>query len=132
MELKDYFENAKGWGVLATADSNGKVDAAIYARPHFLEDGSIAFIMADRLTHKNLTSNPHAAYLFMEKEEGYVGKRLYLTMTGEEHDQEKIVAFMKERSYSYKKDYERKVRFFVTFRIDKVLPLIGDKEEDEK
>lgn len=33
--LKFYFENTKGTGVLATADSDGKVDAAIYSRPHF-------------------------------------------------------------------------------------------------
>lgn len=33
MGLKDYFENTKGVGVLATADNNGKVDAAVYAGP---------------------------------------------------------------------------------------------------
>ena len=35
-KLKAYFESTKGTGILATADSNGKVDAAIYSRPHFL------------------------------------------------------------------------------------------------
>ncbi len=35
MNLSDYFDNTKGYGVLATADSSGKVDAAVYARPHF-------------------------------------------------------------------------------------------------
>ena len=67
MNLKGYFENTKGGGVLATADSDGKVDAAVYARPHFMEDGTIAMIMRDRLTHHNLQSNSHAAYLFHEK-----------------------------------------------------------------
>ena len=38
MNLKTYFEDTEGTGVLATADSNGKVDTAIYARPHFMED----------------------------------------------------------------------------------------------
>lgn len=33
MGLRDYFENAKGTGVLATADADGKVDVAIYSRP---------------------------------------------------------------------------------------------------
>jgi hypothetical protein len=37
MNLKDYFENAKGLGVLATADADGKVNWAVYARPHFLD-----------------------------------------------------------------------------------------------
>jgi hypothetical protein len=41
--LKEYFESTKGSGVLASADSSGKVDAAIYSRPHFVEEGSLAF-----------------------------------------------------------------------------------------
>jgi hypothetical protein len=54
MDLKEYFNDTKGVGVLATSDADGKVDAAIYARPHFMEDGTLAVIMRDRLTHHNL------------------------------------------------------------------------------
>ena len=78
MELSEYFEKTNGHGVLATADSSGNVDVAIYARPHFMDDDTIAFIMANRLTHANLQSNPHAAYLFIESGTGYRGKRLFL------------------------------------------------------
>ena len=73
MELKDYFEKTTGTGVLSTADSSGHVDAAIYSRPHFIEGETLAFIMPDRLTHHNLQSNDHAAYLFMEDGPGYKG-----------------------------------------------------------
>jgi hypothetical protein len=45
--------------VLATADGDGKVNSSVYARPHMMEDGSLAFIMRDRLTLKNIQSNPH-------------------------------------------------------------------------
>jgi hypothetical protein len=79
MKLSEYFEKTKGRGVISTADSSGRLTAAIYARPHFVDEGTVAFIMADRLTHKNLESNPHAVYLFMESGEKYAGKRLYLT-----------------------------------------------------
>ena len=41
MELKEYFENIKGLGVMSTADSNGKVNSAVYSRPHFMKDGSL-------------------------------------------------------------------------------------------
>jgi hypothetical protein len=58
MKLKEYFAVTKGRGVLATSDSEGRVDAAVYARPHILDGETIAFIMADRLTHQNLQSNP--------------------------------------------------------------------------
>lgn len=76
--LQEYFESTEGLGVLATADSSGKVDAAIYSRPHFLEEGTMAFIMRDRLTHHNLQSNPSATFLFIEERAGYNGKRLFL------------------------------------------------------
>jgi hypothetical protein len=71
MDLKTYFENTSGLGILSTADYSGQVDAAVYSRPHFMDDGTVAFIMRDRLTHNNLQSNPHAAYLFKEDGEGY-------------------------------------------------------------
>ena len=122
MDLKEYFEHAKGMGVLATADSSGKVDAAIYARPHFLEDGKIAFIMRDRLTHHNLQSNPHATYLFVEDGPGYNGKRLFLTKVREEQDTE-LLQSVRRRQYLNEKD---EAKFLVFFKVDKELPLIGD------
>jgi hypothetical protein len=72
-------------GVLATADREGLVNAAIYARSHVIDETNIALIMSDRLSHLNLKSNPRALYLFKE-EGGYQGRRLYLTKTKEEKD----------------------------------------------
>ena len=66
MDLKQYFKETEGTGVLATSDVMGNVDAAIYARPHFMEDGTVALIMKDRLSHANLQSNPRATFLFTE------------------------------------------------------------------
>ncbi len=125
MELKEYFESTKGIGVLSTADKDGKVNAAVYARPHFLEDGSVAFIMRDRLTHLNIQSNPHAAYLFVEDGPGYKGKRLYLTKVREEEDGE-LIDSLRRRSY---KDDKDKKRFLVLFKLDDTLPLLGPGEE---
>ena len=78
MNLGEYFDNAKGHGVLATADADGKVNAAMYARPYFADHKTAVFIMAERLTHANLKTNPWATYLFIESGPGYSGKRLYL------------------------------------------------------
>jgi hypothetical protein len=122
MQLREYFDHTTGRGVLATADSEGKVDAAVYAKPHFMDDETIAFIMADRLTHQNLQSNPHAAYLFMESGEKYVGKRLYLSKIKETQDSAEIDKVLR------KKEYREAAKYLVYFHIDKVLPLIGDSE----
>jgi hypothetical protein len=126
MQLSEYFERTKGRGIMSTADSTGHLTAAVYAKPHFLEDDSIAFIMADRLTHQNLQSNPHAVYLFMESGEGYDGKRLYLTKTKEEKNSPLIDQIQRRERCG--EEYQKKDRFLVYFTIDQALPLIGDKE----
>lgn len=123
MELKSYFANAVGLGILSTADEDGKVDAAVYSRPHVLEDGTIAFIMRDRLTHHNLRSNPHAAYLFKENGPGYNGTRLFLTKVREEKESQRLYE-LRRKSYPEDKD-RREVKYLVFFRVDKALPLIG-------
>jgi hypothetical protein len=85
MKLSEYFEKEEGVGVLATADGHGMVDAALYGRPHFFDEETVAFIAAEKLTQANLQSNPHAVYLF--KVVGrYEGRRLYLTKIREEKD----------------------------------------------
>jgi hypothetical protein len=128
MNLSEYFEKATGMGILATADSAGAVDAAVYAKPHFIDEETVAFIMADRLTHHNVQQNPRAAYLFREAGEKYVGKRLYLRRTKEIQDT-KLVSEMRRKKYpEIVGKYGDENKFVVYFKIDKVLPLVGDKE----
>ncbi|HOP84994.1 MAG TPA: pyridoxamine 5'-phosphate oxidase family protein, partial [Syntrophorhabdaceae bacterium] len=126
MKLNDYFEQKKGIGILATADAKGIVNVAIYSRPHFIDEETIAFIMADRLTHKNLETNPYAAFLFKEDGENYVGKRLYLTKIKEEANSPLIETLRRKKTYKMQQSYERETKYLVYFHIDKVLPLIGD------
>jgi len=128
MKLSQYFEKTKGRGVIATSDSKGKVGTAVYGRPHFINEKTIAFIMADRLMHKNLQSNPHAAYLFMESGERYVGKRLYLTKIKEVKDRALIDKIRRKESCPVYTVYKNTIKYLVYFRINKVLPLIGDKK----
>jgi hypothetical protein len=124
MDLKSYFEGTKGLGVLSTADGDGNVDSAVYARPHVMKDGTLALIMRDRLSHHNLLSNPRAAYLFKEEGPGYKGKRFFLTKVGEEQDTEKIDQ-LRRRLYAEDQEGQKEAEFLVYFRIDKELPLIG-------
>ena len=100
MELKRYFEGAKGTGIIATADSNGKVNMAVYSKPHFMDNGEIAFIMTDKLTHNNLMTNGSAAYLFKEEGEGHKGKRLYITKLREEKDSELLHSIRSRKHHS--------------------------------
>ena len=125
MNLSDYFDQTKGLGVLATADAMGKVNAAVYARPYFTDDTTAVFIMAERLTHENVQSNPWAAYLFMETGEGYTGKRLYLKKMKEEQNEQLVKDICRKCDYSY---YDIHTLYVVYFNVEKILPLIGDSK----
>lgn len=125
MDLHEYFESKTGIGVLSTADSQGRVDSAIYARPHVLEDGLLAFIMSERLSHKNVQSNPHAVYLFKEIGPGWKGKRLFLTKVREEQDTE-LLQTLRRRKYSPEEETEMKPLHLVFFQLDHERPLVGN------
>ena len=128
MKLSEYFEKTDGHGVIATADSKGKVGAAVYARPHFINEKTVAFVMADRLMHKNLQSNPHASYLFVESNREDEGKRIYLTKTKEEADRKLVDQMLRKNVCPVDEGYIKGKRYLVYFKIDKVLPLVGVRE----
>ena len=101
-------------------DHDGNVNAAVYSRPNFLDEKTVAFIMPDRLTHANLGSNPKAVYLFVEQGTKSRGKRLYLNKTSEEKNSETIDRLRRSSHGDPAEDH-----FLVVFRIERVLPLIG-------
>ena len=123
MTLEQFFESRKGTGVLATSGKDGKADIAIYATPHVVSPKKIALIMRDRLSYRNVTANPKAAYMFLEDKPGHKGLRLYLTRTGEEPDKDKILA-MRKRSKPLAKGGPLHL---VYFRVDKAREIVGDK-----
>jgi len=128
MDLKTYLEATKGLGVLSTANDQGHVNAAIYARPHVMEDGSLAFIMRDRLSHHNLQSNPGAAFLFREEAPGYKGIRLHLKKIREEHDTPLVKDLCRRCKIKDDTDVNR---YLVFFQVEKRLPLVGAGESPE-
>jgi hypothetical protein len=123
MDLRSYFQNNPGRGILATANANGEVDQAVYSGPYFLEDGSLAFIMAEHLTYENLKQNPHACFMFIEAGGWFSGRRLYLTMTGEKKGKAIVDKICARCAYWFHGDISK--AHVGVFRIDKVLPLVG-------
>ena len=129
MTLKEYFNNTRGTGVLATADNEGRTDAAIYSRPHIMDDGSLAFIMRERLSFNNLQSNPYATFLFMEHAAHLKGIRLFMKKTGEDTNEE-LISSMTRRNLSPEKDKAVGPKHIVYFNLEKALELVGGKEID--
>ena len=124
MELKEYFEQKHGFGVLSTSDAEGQVNSAVYSRPVSYDNSSIAFIMTNRKTYANIQQNPKAAYLFVEDGSGYKGKRLSLTKTKETEDPE-LIESLRRRFYSDKQEQTMSPLHLVYFRVDNERPLVG-------
>jgi hypothetical protein len=124
MTLKEYFDEKKGVGVMATSNAEGKVDTAIYSSPHVFDDGTLAFIMRERLTHLNVQSNPYGSYIFIEEGMGRKGLRVFLKKFKEDSNPD-LIAAMTRRYLTPEEDREKGPKFLVYFRVEKILPLIG-------
>ncbi len=127
MELENYFTDAGGKGIISTSDKDGRINTAVYARPHFMEDGQVAFIMPVRQTHKNLLENPHAAYTFLEYGTRIAGRRLRLTMVKEEKNCELIDELRRRKNYTSCGEEDTESRYLVYFKVDEVNLLLGSK-----
>ncbi len=127
MSLKEYFEDTKGMGILATSDNKGFIDTAVYGRPHFIDENNCIFLMADKLSHANVQDNSKASYAFIQKEGHYTGKRLYLTKT-KEADDSALVEELRSKKHGCQCDKDKKT-FVVYFKVDSVRPLVGDSSE---
>ncbi|MGC9518437.1 MAG: pyridoxamine 5'-phosphate oxidase family protein [Desulfuromonadaceae bacterium] len=120
-QLAEYFKTTTGTSILSTADAEGVVNSAVYARPRFFPDGRVAFIMLDHLSHANLQSNPRAAYLFIEDGKGYEGVRLHLKKVTEEQNTERVKECLEERG---KGKFFNQTCFLVFFEIERIMPLV--------
>ena len=123
MNLKEYFENTEGLGILSTADVEGNIDSAIYATPHVMDEETVAFIMRPRLSFENVQQNPKAAYLYIEKGPGYQGRRLYLEKTSEEKNPEYINQL---RRSAHGDSGGEETATLVYFKVVRIRPLVGD------
>lgn len=129
MTLKEYLENRSGISIISSADAYCMVSSAVYSKPHVFDDGTIAFVMRRRLTHENLKSNPYASYMFIEDGPGYKGIRLFIKKIKEDTDDE-IIEQMTRKGLTMEDDRLKGPKYLVHFRVDKILPLIGDTETD--
>ncbi|MCF7972967.1 MAG: pyridoxamine 5'-phosphate oxidase family protein [Phycisphaerae bacterium] len=122
MELTQYFETTNGYGALATSNKDGDVNVAIYAKPHMIDENTIAFIMRNRRSYANLQTNPKAAYLYIEKDGGYLGKRLHLTKIREDKDSKLVDTVRRKQRTHTGPDSDSTL---VYFTIDEIRPSMG-------
>jgi len=123
MDLAALFQNY-GIGVLATADREGHVNTAVYARPHFINETTLVWGMTDGRTWRNLSQNPHASYLFRESGHGFSGVRLDLDLLRTEEEGELLEQIRRNTSEVVGPGAGESVTHAAWFRVVKVRPLV--------
>lgn len=126
MDLNQYFNEHDGVGVLSTADRDGRVNSAIFARPYVDESGTIIFVAARHRSLENLQANPSASFLFKEQGSGYKGLRLDLKLSSIIDNSEKIDKFRKENSGALYERYRDVDAVLALFELEAQRPLVGD------
>lgn len=122
MDYQEYFKNAGGRGFLATSNSQGNVNLAIYSAPKIQDDGTFAFGMTDRLTHANISQNPNAIYAYSTSP--YSGTRFYLEKVKEETEGALIEQIRKEADKHVHPGVGNLVKYVVYFKVTKSIPLV--------
>jgi hypothetical protein len=123
MKLAELFP-AAGKGVIATASAAGVVNTAVYARPHVIDDETLAWGMTDGRSYRNLKENPHASYLYMAPVSGFSGWRLNLELKEIEDSGDMLEKIRKSTSEIVGPEAGMMIRHVGYFRVTEVRPLI--------
>ena len=123
MNLSELFQNP-GLGILATAGADGSVNTAIYARPRVIDEKPLVWGMPDGRSFRNVSMNPHAAFLFKEEGQGFRGVRLVLERIKVEEGGDMLEAIRKNTSEVVGPGAGKAVNHAVWFRVVAVRSLV--------
>lgn len=123
MKLADLFTRP-GLGIMSTSSSDGKVNSAVYARPHVIDETTLVWGMTDKRTYQNLTSNPQAAFLFKTSDPGFSGVRLGLRLLKTEEEGELLEAIKKNTDEIVGPGAGAAVTHATWFKVTELRPLI--------
>ena len=123
MKLAELFP-AGGKGVIATASADCVVNTALYARPHIIDEETLAWGMTDSRSYANLRENPHASYLYMAPVSGYSGWRLSLKLMKIEDSGELLETIKKSTELIVGPDAANMVKHVGFFEVTEIRPLI--------
>ena len=123
MKLNEMFP-AGGKGIIAASDSSGNVNIAVYAKPHIVDDRTVAWGMTEGRTWACVKENPHAAYLYMNPGPGYSGVRLKLSLKKFLESGEMLDTVKKHTAAIVSPAAAEAVRHVAYFEVEEIRPLI--------
>jgi len=123
MNLSELFATP-GLGVMSTSSSDGRVNSAVYARPHVIDETTLVWGMTDKRTYQNMTRNRHAAFLFKTNGPGFSGVRLDLELIKTEEEGDLLESIKKNAEEIVGPGAGAAVTHAVWFKVVEVRPLV--------
>jgi len=123
MKLNEMFP-AGGRGIIAASDSSGNVNIAVYAKPHIVDEKTVAWGMTEGRTWACVKENPNAAYLYMNPGPGYSGVRLKLSLKEVLDSGDMLETVKKRTAEIVSPGAAEAVTHVAYFEIEEIRPLI--------
>ena len=124
MNLNELFQQ-NGLAVIATADAQGNVNTAVYARPHVIDETTLVWGMTERRTYRNILQNPHASFLFKTSTPGFNGVRLALRLIKTEEEGELLEQIRRNADAAVGPGTGEAIRHAAWFTVTEVRPLVS-------
>ena len=123
MKLNEMFP-AGGRGIIAASDSSGNVNMAVYAKPHIVDEKTVAWGMTEGRTWACVKENPRTAYLYMNPGPGYSGVRLKLSLKEFLESGDMLETVKKHTAEIVSPAAAEAVKHVAFFAVEEVRPLI--------
>jgi len=123
MKISEHFKPG-GKGVMATAGKGGRVNTAVYATPHIVNEETVAWGMTEGRTFQFAQENPHASYLYFAPGAGFTGIRLALERTAIESSGKLLETIRSRASESSGPQAGSAVKHVVYYKVLETRPLV--------
>ena len=134
-ELKEYFNKMPRLGVLATANKDGKVDAAYFGSAQMVDEKTIFMGCGKNRTFGYLQENPNAVFVIMEPGQTppeWKGVRIYLKMTDCQTSGEKLDSLKVQLRAKAGEAAANMMHAAITFAVQEVRPFADFGQPWEK
>jgi hypothetical protein len=114
-------------GSLATADRNGKVNAAVFGSPRMIDKDTVIMAIGDNRSYRNLQENPMATFLVVEpgtEPKTWKGVRVYLEVDSIESYGELLDSLREKIRKLAGNASANAIKAAIRFKVTDVRPLI--------
>lgn len=127
-QVMEMFNKESRIGVMATANKNGDVNAAVFGSPRMIDEETVIMAIGENRSFKYLQENPKASFIVVEPGESpatWKGVRIYLKMDSYERYGEVLDSFRENiRKVAGDRSADA-IKAAIRFKVVDVRPLIA-------